>query len=129
MSSLKPLTELDTHEVLNQPPPLEGVALYGGDRALVQALRCAGGGVHGERLEQLGKRCGSAEVIGWGEDANRQLPVLDTHDRFGRRIDEVRFHPAYHELMRLGLESGFAASGWDGSEAGHVLHADRKSHV
>ena len=122
MSSLKPLSELDTHEVFNQPPPLEGAALYGGDRALMQAVRRAGGNAHDARLEELGKRCGSAEVIGWGEDANRQLPVLDTHDRHGRRIDEVRFHPAYHDLMRLGLESGFAASGWDGSEAGHVLH-------
>lgn len=122
MANMKPLTELDTHEVFNQPPPLEGASLFGGDRALVQAVRCADGGTHDQRLDTLGRRCGSAEVIGWGEDANRQLPVLDTHDRFGRRIDEVRFHPAYHELMRLGLESGFAASGWDGSEAGHVLH-------
>ncbi|KUO50978.1 MAG: DNA alkylation response protein [Sphingomonadales bacterium BRH_c42] len=123
MSSLKPIAELDTHEVFNQPPPFEGASLFGGDRALVQAVQRAGGGMHGERLEQLGRLCGSAEVIGWGEDANRQLPVLDTHDRHGRRIDEVRFHPAYHELMRLGLENGFAASGWDGSDAGHVLHA------
>lgn len=123
MSSLKPVTVLDTHEVFNQPPPLEGASLYGGDRALVQAVRCAGGSEHDARMEELGRRCGSAEVIGWGEEANRQLPVLDTHDRHGRRIDEVRFHPAYHDLMRLGLESGFAASGWDGSAAGNVLHA------
>ncbi|MGC1469150.1 MAG: acyl-CoA dehydrogenase family protein, partial [Sphingorhabdus sp.] len=108
--------------VFNQPPPLEGASLYGGDQALMQAVSCAGGGAHDARLDQLGRLCGSAEVIGWGEDANRQLPVLDTHDRQGRRIDEVRFHPAYHHLMQLGLESGFAASGWDGSAAGHVLH-------
>src|SRR3546814_19204645 len=55
MVSMKPLTELDTHEVFNQPPPLEGVSLYCGDAPLTQAVSCAGGGAHEQRLENLGR--------------------------------------------------------------------------
>ena len=78
--------------------------------------------IYAARLAALGQRCGSAEAIGWGVEANRAIPQLETHDRYGRRIDEVRFHPVYHELMRLGLDNGFASSAWDGTEAGHALH-------
>lgn len=123
MSAIQPITALDTHEVFNQPPPLEGVNLFSGDRALADAVVRAGGRGHLKRLSALGRRCGSAEVIDWGVEANRNPPVLETFDRYGQRIDEVRFHPAYHELMRLGLESGLASIAWDGTPAGHVAHA------
>jgi len=123
MSSFRPVVDLDTHEVTNQPPPLEDVNLFSGDRALFDAVRRAGGQQHKARLTALGARCGSAEVIDWGVQANRVPPVLDTHDRYGRRIDEVTFHPAYHQLMALGLEAGLASAAWDGTANGHVLHA------
>ena len=123
MTALKPIAELDTHEVFNQPPPFENINLFDSDRAFVDAVLRAGGAVHHERLRALGARCGSAEVIEWGVQANRQTPVLETHDRYGRRIDEVSFHPAYHQLMALGLDNGFAALAWDGAPAGHVAHA------
>ena len=123
MSSFRPVADLDTHEVTNQPPPLEDVNLFTGDRALLDAVRRAGGEQHTARLTALGARCGSAEVIDWGVQANRVPPVLDTHDRYGRRIDEVTFHPAYHQLMALGLEAGLASAAWDGTANGHVLHA------
>ncbi|WP_447725451.1 acyl-CoA dehydrogenase family protein [Sphingomonas koreensis] len=123
MSSIRPLVQLDTHEVLNQPPPFEDVNLFTGDRALADAVARAGGAQHSERLSALGARCGSAEVIDWGVEANRNVPVLESFDRYGQRIDEVRFHPVYHELMRLGLESGLASVAWDGTPAGHVAHA------
>ena len=123
MSAFRPVERLDTHEVSNQVPPLEDVDLFTGDRALHDAVRHWGGGGHVERLTDLGRRCGSAEVIDWGVQANRVTPVLDTHDRYGRRIDEVTFHPAYHQLMDLGLGAGFAASAWDGTPNGHLLHA------
>jgi len=123
MSSIRPRTTLDTHEVLNQPPPFEDVNLFTSDRALMDAVAHAGGGGHRERLSALGARVGSAEVIGWGVEANRDVPVLETFDRYGQRLDEVAFHPAYHALMRLGLESGFASAAWDGTPAGHVVHA------
>ena len=119
----KPITAQDTHEVFNQPPPLEDTNLFATDRALQDALRAAGGAGHVARLGALGARCGSAEAIGWGMEANRVLPVLDNFDRFGHRVDEVKFHPAYHDLMRLGLDSGFASIAWNGEAAGHVGHA------
>lgn len=123
MSSIKPLTQLETHDVFNQPPPFEGLNLFTGDTALVEALGKAGGAMHAPRLAGLGARAGSAEVIDWGVEANRQTPQLETFDRYGQRIDEVRFHPAYHDLMRFGLDNGFAAIAWDGSPAGHVGHS------
>ena len=123
MTALQPIDRLDTHDVFNQVPPFENRNLFTGDRALVDAVNCAGAGEHGARLAALGQRCGSAEVIEWGVEANRQPPVLETYDRYGHRVDEVRFHPAYHDLMRLGLDSGFAAAAWDGSARGHTLHA------
>lgn len=123
MSSIRPIVQFETHEVLNQPPPFEDVNLFTGDRALTDAVARAGGAQHAGRLSELGARCGSAEVIDWGVEANRNVPVLDSFDRYGQRIDEVRFHPAYHQLMRLGLESGLASVAWDGTPAGHVAHA------
>ena len=123
MSSVRPITLLDTHEVTNQPPPFENQNLFAGDRALQDAVRHAGGGHHAAFLHRLGERAGSAEGIGWGAEANRQPPRLETHDRYGRRIDEVYFHPAYHQLLRLGLENGFAAIPFDGTPAGEVAHA------
>ncbi|MGP1282947.1 MAG: acyl-CoA dehydrogenase family protein [Parasphingopyxis sp.] len=122
-ASLRPIEMLDTHDVTNQPPPLEGFDRFGSDRALVHAVTMAGGRPHHERLTGFGRRTGSAEAIEWGVAANANPPVLETHDRYGRRIDEVRFHPAYHGLMALGLDEGIAAAAWDGTEAGHVLHS------
>ena len=123
MPSIRPVTELDTHEVFNQPPPFEDENLFVTDRALSDAVARAGGGAHSERLAALGARVGSAEVNDWGVEANRNPPVLESFDRYGRRIDEVRFHPAYHRLMDLGLGAGFASVAWDGMPAGHVAHA------
>jgi putative acyl-CoA dehydrogenase len=123
MDTLDPIADLDTHEVTNQPPPFEDVDLFATDRALSDAVEKAGGAMHAERLGTVGRRAGSAEVIGWGIEANRHPPELDTHDRWGRRIDEVRFHPAYHQLMDFGLGSGFVSVAWDGTAKGHVAHA------
>lgn len=123
MTSLRPVTALGTHEVTNQPPLLEGFNRFRSDRALRDAIERGGAACHFDRLSRFGNITGSAEVIGWGEAANRNPPVLQTHDRFGRRIDEVKFHPAYHQLMTLSLDEGIASVAWDGTEAGHMLHA------
>ena len=123
MATRKPITALDTHEVTNQPPPLEGIDLFSSDRALVDAVAKAGGSGHAERLSRFGRRAGSAEAIAWARDAERSVPVLESFDHYGQRIDEVRFHPAYHHLMALGLDNGIAASAWDGTSNGHVVHA------
>lgn len=123
MAPRRPVTALDTHEVTNQPPPLEGIDLFASDRALVDAVAKAGGVPHAARLSAFGQRAGSAEVIAWAREAERNVPVLESFDHYGQRLDEVRFHPAYHQLMALGLDHGIAASAWDGTPAGHVAHA------
>lgn len=119
----KPHTELATHTVTNQPPPFEDVNLYKGDRALGSALAAAGGEMHGERLSAMGARCGAAETVDWSRRANETVPKLKAFDRYGHRLDEVEFHPAYHELMRLGLDAGLSSCAWTQGEAGHVLHS------
>ena len=123
MSIIRPIERLDTHEVFNQPPPFEDVNLFTSDRALRDAVMRAGGAVQAKRLLELGARAGSAEAIEWGVQANRNPPMLESFDRYGRRVDEVSFHPAYHRLMALGLDSGLASVAWDGTAAGHVAHA------
>ncbi|MGH6828635.1 MAG: acyl-CoA dehydrogenase family protein [Rhizomicrobium sp.] len=123
MSPLRPKTHLDTHEVLNQPPPFEDVNLFTSDRALLAAVAAAGADLHREKLAAFGARVGSAEVQEWAFAANRNPPQLRSFDRFGGRLDEVEFHPAYHHLMALGIGAGIASVAWSGIPAGHVLHA------
>jgi len=123
MSSLRPRAHLDTHDVTNQPPPFEGVNLFEYDAALVDAVARAEGSFHCDRLASFGARAGSAETAQWAMQANRFPPRLNAFDRFGHRIDEVDFHPAYHNLMTLGLEAGVASAAWSEADAGHVLHA------
>jgi putative acyl-CoA dehydrogenase len=123
MAHRNPRTRLATHEVLNQPPALEDVNLYAADEILASACAWSGAGMHAERLTQFGARVGSAEAQAWSAQANRNPPVFQPYDRYGRRIDEVDFHPAYHQLMALGLEAGVSGAAWNVKEAGHALHA------
>ncbi len=123
MSAFRPLDHLETHQVTNQPPPLEDINLFESDIALRDAVAHAGGSLHQARLSAFGARAGSAEVAQWAMDANRNVPQLKTFDRFGRRIDEVEFHPAYHALMSFGIAAGVSSAAWSGAEHGHVLHA------
>ncbi|HET7728509.1 MAG TPA: acyl-CoA dehydrogenase family protein [Usitatibacter sp.] len=90
-----------THEVLNQPAALENYAAYSGDKPLMEAVRRYGAGWAEDALARVGDLVGSEKVQGLARQANRHLPELRTHDRFGRRVDLVEFHPAYHELMSL----------------------------
>jgi putative acyl-CoA dehydrogenase len=113
-----------THEVLNQPPPLAGYDVFGEDDALVAALHREGGGWADGQLRNLGTLAGSAEAIAWGFDANSVPPVLHTHDRFGNRIDEVRYHPSYHRLMTVAVGRGLHAAPWRAARDGaHVARA------
>lgn len=123
MAHHHPRTSLQTHEVTNQPPPFEDINLYDNDAALIGAVESAGGELHGERLSAFGGRCGSAEVLEWAQLANKFTPQLKSFDRYGRRLDEVEFHPAYHWLMDLGLGAGVSAGAWTTDQAGHVLHS------
>src|SRR5213593_3660499 len=92
---------MPTHEVANQPPPLEGYNLFTSDRVLIEAVRREAAWAD-ERVRRLGEIAGG-EPLAWGRLANTNPPVLRTHDRYGNRIDEVEFHPAWHELLRLAV--------------------------
>jgi len=75
-------------------------------------------------LRDFGRLAGSAAYLELGTLANKHPPELETHDRFGHRIDEVKFHPAYHQLMRSALEHGIHSSPWtDPREGAHVARA------
>ncbi|MFF9125103.1 acyl-CoA dehydrogenase family protein [Streptomyces sp. NPDC014889] len=114
-----------THTVTNQPPPLVGYDVFAADRALAEAVgRHVEPGlldeVRGE-LSALGRAAGSAQVQEWGAQANENPPRLRTHDRYGHRVDEVEFHPAWHRLLGKGVSSGLTAA-WT-RPAGHVRRA------
>jgi putative acyl-CoA dehydrogenase len=123
MSYRNPRTRLATHEVTNQPRPLEDVNLHDSDAILTSACAWSGAARHADRLSRLGARVGSAETQALCARANRVVPVFLPYDRFGQRIDEVEYDPAYHALMALGLEAGVSGAAWNVPEAGHALHA------
>ena len=111
-----------THEVINQPPPLEGHNAFTLDLALGEALAREGAAWAADSLLELGKLAGTAEAIEWGRLANVNPPVLHTHDRFGHRLDRIDFHPLYHELMRIAIANGLNAAPWADSRPGsHVV--------
>lgn len=118
-----PSTQLDTHEVTNQPPPLVDYNLYDGDAVLREALHREGGGWAEDKVRAFGAALGSERVLALGATANRFTPELRAFDRFGQRIDEVEFHPSYHELMALGIEHGVHSIAWGAEQpGGHVVH-------
>jgi putative acyl-CoA dehydrogenase len=113
-----------THEVTNQPPPLVGHNLYAGDPALAEAVIRYGGRTAEPALDALGALAGTEQAQRWGTEANAYPPVLRTHDRYGHRIDEVDFHPSWHELMRVAVGAGLHAGPWaSDAPAPHVTRA------
>jgi len=119
-----------THEVLNQVPPLAGYDVAD-DPALTEALRREAGPAAAregwtEELHELGVRAGSADTRELARLANEYPPVLRTHDARGHRIDEVEFHPAWHELMATAVSQGLHAAPWlDDTPGAHVARAAR----
>jgi putative acyl-CoA dehydrogenase len=122
MATIERISGID-HEVLNQPPPLEGRNTFESDRPLVEAVRREGAEWAEDRIRDLGEICGSHETIRWGFEANEKLPVLHTHDRFGHRINDVEFDSSWHELMRIGIGHGLHALPW--REPGPGAHVAR----
>lgn len=112
-----------THEVLNQAPPLTDFTTAD-DVALLEAVRREGAAWAEPELRELGARAGSAQVQEWARQAEEHPPVLHTHDRYGHRVDEVEFHPAWHQLMTEAVASGQHAAAWSGSRPGaHLARA------
>src|SRR5579859_3691171 len=111
-------------EVLNQPPPLRPLNLFERDLALQEALVREGGAWGNERLREAGEVAGSVEAAEHGRRAEHNLPVLHTHDRYGRRIDEVQLDPSWHWLLRGAIERGIAGLPWREERPGaHVVRA------
>jgi putative acyl-CoA dehydrogenase len=115
-----------THEVLNQPFALADYNLFTGDVALSEGVAREGADWASADLIAFGAMTGAADYLELGALANRHPPEFDTHDRYGRRVDLVRFHPAYHELMSRAVSAGLHASPWSEPRPGaHVARAAR----
>jgi putative acyl-CoA dehydrogenase len=114
----------DTHVVTNQPPPLTDHDVFASDLALAEGVSREGAAWAVPELSRLGVRAGSPYAQELGRQANENPPVLRTHDRYGHRVDVVRYHPAYHELMSTAVSHGLHAAPWADDRAGaHVARA------
>ena len=111
-------------EVLNQPPVLEDYNLLEQDAPLREGLNREGAEWALPMAGEFGELLGKAENLEHGRLANANPPTLQTHDRFGNRIDEVRFHPSWHELLKMGIAYGNHAMPWTTDQPGaHVARA------
>ncbi len=114
----------DTHELSNLSTELCDYNMYTEDAALREAVQREGGQWADAELSEFGQMTGSADYLELGNLANKFQPEFDTHDRFGNRIDLVKFHPSYHQLMKTSIEHGLHASPWTAPRAGaHVARA------
>jgi putative acyl-CoA dehydrogenase len=112
-----------THDVLNQPPPLIDYDVFAADAVLGEAVTREGADWALDRLHALGRLAGG-EAIAWGVQANESVPRLKAFDRYGHRVDEIEYHPAWHQLMRVGVEHGLHALPWREPRRGaHVARA------
>jgi putative acyl-CoA dehydrogenase len=115
-SSREDAAPWQTHTVFNQAPPLEGVDVFSSNLPLVEAVQREGAGWVTERASTLGRFVGGEPQQLWGRLANENKPVLRTFDRYGHRIDEVEFHPAWHQLMTMGVENELHSLPWTSEE-------------
>jgi putative acyl-CoA dehydrogenase len=113
----------DPYEVFNQVPPLVGHDTAA-DVALLEGLEREGAGWAAEEIHELGRLAGSADAQALGRLAERVPPRLLTHDRYGHRVDEVEYVPAYHQLMETAVGHGLHAAPWaDDRPGAHVARA------
>ena len=114
----------DTHQVENVSCELADYNMYAQDTALREAVQREGAAWADADLLRFGQLTGSAEYLEQGHLANKHLPELETHDRFGHRTDLVKFHPAYHRCMGTAIEHGLHSAPWtDPKDGAHVARA------
>jgi putative acyl-CoA dehydrogenase len=113
-----------THAVENQAPPLAPYDLWATDRALREALQREGGGWGEPQLAAYGPVAGG-ELMELGFAANENKPKLKAFDRYGQRLDEVEFHPAWHRIMQVNMAHAVHAFGWrnESRPGAHVARA------
>jgi putative acyl-CoA dehydrogenase len=110
-----------THEVMNQATPFTGHNAFTADRLLTEIVEREKISWAADRLAEAGRTVASAHVARLARDANRHIPELRSHDRFGNRIDQIEFHPAWHELMALAINHGTHSLSWTANKPGaHV---------
>lgn len=121
-----------THTVFNQPAPLNNSNLFLSDGALCEAVSREGAGWDSDLLASIGQQLGTAESLELGRLANAHPPELLRYDPLGQRLDDVRFHPAWHLLMQglcanrvhnLAWEEEARAGSFVARAARFVLHA------
>jgi putative acyl-CoA dehydrogenase len=112
-----------THTVTNQVPPLVDHDLAD-QPVILEALARARAGHALDDLHEIGRQAGSAEVLDLADRAEAHPPILRTHNRYGNRIDEVDYDPAYHELMRRAVGFGLHGAPWaDSGPNPHLVRA------
>ena len=112
MATAERATGVRTHEVSNQAPPLVDYNVFDADRTLVESIRREGAEWAEARVSAVGELAGSGHTIELGRQANENPPKLTTHDRYGNRVDEVEFHPAWHELMEMSVSHQLHSLPW-----------------
>ena len=112
-----------THAITNQPPLLAGFDAYASDAWLLEAVERAGVSPIAGRASELGRFVGSAAAQQMAADANRHVPELRTHDRYGHRVDRVDYHPAYHALMERAFAAGVHSAAWKAEAQGFSTRA------
>lgn len=114
----------ETHTVENMPQPLESYNLFTSDAALKEAVPREGAGWAEQELTVFGRQAGTPQYISLGFQANENRPQFFSHSSEGERIDEIRYHPAYHRLMQISIENGLHSSHWtDPGPGAHVARA------
>src|SRR5687768_8288412 len=122
MSTIPRTGPATTHDVINQSEPFVDVNVFDSDPALQEAVERQGGAWGVDRLRDFGQVAGSAEADDHRRRAQRNVPQLHQHDRFGRRVDEVEYDPSMHWMLRLGIEREVASLAWRDERPGaHVV--------
>jgi putative acyl-CoA dehydrogenase len=105
----------ETHAVLNQALPAAGFNAFSDDQVLTDAIAREAPWA-AARCAAVGALAGDEQVQELARLANRNLPELKTHDRFGNRIDWVEFHPSWHQLMALAWQHEVPNLSWRARE-------------
>jgi putative acyl-CoA dehydrogenase len=114
---------MQTHEVLNQSVPFYGHNVAD-DLTLRDGLVREGAAWAIDDVNSLGHLAGSEQAQEWGRIANENPPILRPYDRFGHRIDDLEFHPAWHSLLTTAVANGMHGAPWSDLRAGsHVARA------
>ncbi len=126
---------MNTHTVFNQAPPFEDVNLYESDAFLKSIANSKAGQEWENKLSEYGELMGSSIWAKLGFDANKYSPIFHSHDKFGKRIDWIEFHPSYHEIMQAGINNQLHSLPWSSNKSGahlarlalNYLHAQNES--